>query len=238
MKASLTILLPAYNEEQNIPLLKNDLFPYLEELQRDYEVLIIDDGSTDKTLEEAQKLKTIFKDKVRIIKHTTNKGLGAAMQTGIQKATKNLLIPLDTDLTFHPKQIQHLLSAYEAHDVDCVIGSALMHREGTRGVITHRLFLSKMVNILYRILLRKKIYAISSIFRLYKTKDLQELKLKSQGFNINAEILFQLLQKNKKILEVPAVMTTRKFGESKLNTKKEIKNHCKLLRDILLWKLR
>ncbi len=238
MKPSITILLPAYNEELNIPLLKNDLFPYLEELNRDYEVLIIDDGSTDKTLEEAKKLKEIFKQKVRIIKHTSNKGLGAAVRTGINKATKELIIPLDTDLTFHPKQIQHLVSAFDAHDVDCVIGSHLMYREGTRGVVTHRLFLSKIVNIIYRILLRQKIYAVSSIFRLYRTQDLQKLHLTSKGFNINAEILFKLIQENQKIMEVPAILTTRRFGESKLDTKKEVANHIKLIKDIMLWKLK
>ena len=100
----------------------------------------------------------------------------------------------------------------------------------------YRIFLSKGINVLYSMLLRQKIASISSIFRLYKAKDVKKLKLEATGFDINAEILFQLIKEKKKIVEVPVTLGNRKHGISKLNIKKEMFNHLKMLKKIFVWK--
>ncbi len=228
----LSIIIPAYNEEQNIPRLDSELIPFL---KGDYEILIVDDGSNDNTAEQVLKLKKKHKH-IKLIKHPKNLGLGYAIRTGIKNAKGDIIITLDADFTFHPSQIPLLLEAYKQTKADCIIGSPLL-KSGYANVVKSRLFLSKAVNMLYQLLLGKRIKAVSTIFRLYRSSALKRLKLSSKGFTINAEILFKFIQEKKKILEIPAVLTKRKFGKSKIKTLTEIKNHLILLGRIFYWKL-
>lgn len=231
----LTIILPCYNEEDNIPYIEKELFNILDKLGLEYEIIFVDDGSKDKTY---QKIVELSKRNKRIIicKHKKNMGLGAAIQTGIKKARSDLLVTLDSDLTFHPKQIEDLLNAFDKNKVDCVIGSPTL-KGYDKSIPIYRIFLSKTVNLMYDILLGKRITSVSPIFRLYKTNQLKKLKLESNGFDINAEILAKLLIQKKKVIEIPAKLTVRKYGVSKINNIREIKNHIKLMYKIIKWKL-
>ena len=243
-KPFLSVIYPAFNEEENVKLMPRELLPALAQLEHSrlfahrgsYEVIIVDDGSIDGTARYAQKL-AAADPHIRLISHRRNRGLGAAIRTGIKHAHGELLVTIDGDYTFHPRQIKNLLARFSIGDVDCVIGSPTLRGYG-KNVPRYRIFLSKGVNALYRILLRKKITAVSPIFRLYKTDQLKKLHLSSNRFEINAEILFKLLQDRRRVVEIPALLTTRKQGVSKLNNAREIKNHLLLLAKMAAWTVR
>jgi len=230
----ITVFIPAFNEELNIKRIPSELLPFLKE---EYEVLIVDDGSSDHTVSEVRKLQKKHKG-IRLVKHKGNKGLGMAVRTGIQEAKGELFIPLDCDFTFHPKQIPRMLRFFREKNADCVIGSPFLRKKDRTEILSHRLWLSQGVNKVYQILLGKKITEISGIFRIYRTKDLKEMTIESRGYDINAEILFKLIQKKKRVYETYASLTKRKFGESKLNFWKEAKNHIKMLCKITAWKMK
>lgn len=230
---SLSIVIPCYNEELNISRYAVELWPVLESLGVDFEVIIVDDGSTDKTVAEVQK---IGKPHVRLVGHDVNKGLGAALRTGIAAATGDWLIFLDGDLTFHPALIPRLLRALREHpQADFVIGSPSLARYDER-IPRWRIFISKAANFVYSVFLGQPITSVNQIFRLYKTRDLKELNLESSGFEINAEILFKLVFRGKKFVEIPAELTARQYGVSKLDYAKEIPRHFFLLVRILRWR--
>jgi dolichol-phosphate mannosyltransferase len=233
----LSIILPAYNEEENLCRVNSELIPVLETygINYDYEIIIVDDGSKDNTLDIAEKLVSGNK-RIILAKHERNMGLGAAIQTGIKKAASHWLITLDSDFTFHPNQIPALLKRFEIGDADCVIGSPALCPSNEK-IPLYRIILSRSVNSIYTILLGKKLTAISPIFRIYKTEQLKELELSSYGFDINAEILFKLLKNGKRVVEIPALLTARIHGESKLNNVKEIKNHLRLIKKIIIWRM-
>ncbi len=233
---SISVIISCFNEAENVKLFDKELLPVLKSLKMPFEVVLVDDGSTDDTVEEINKL--IKRDRgVRLVRHPRNLGLGAGLRTGIANVSGDLTITLDADLTFHPGEIPKLLERFNKGDVDCVIGS---HFGGGKleNIPFHRVFLSKSVNILYSILFGEKISTVSAIFRLYKTEQLKELTLTSKKFDICAEILFKLIQNKRRIAEVPVTLTTRIYGVSKLNNIQEIKNHLKLLFKVLLWRLR
>lgn len=232
----LSVIIPCFNEEENIKNYKKELIPAMETLTKDYEIIAVNDGSSDHTVQELESLKKKIKQ-LKIVSYENNRGMGYALRQGIKKARGELTVFLDSDMTFHPSQTKLLMERFNKGDVDCVIGSHFLEGGRLDKVPTYRIFLSKSVNIIYRILFGQKIKSISSIFRLYKTRDIQEMELISNGFNINAEILFKLIKKKKRVVEVPVVLTTRVFGVSKLNTKKEIVNHIKLILNILKWKI-
>lgn len=232
---SLTIAIPACNEEENIKRIGKELIPVMKNIGMPYEILIVDDGSTDGTAEEVRKLQNKYKF-MRLVQHGRNLGLGAGTRTGIKNARGSLLVFLDADFTFHPREIPKLIEKYKSGDYDCVIGTQFGKGGKTR-MQAHRKFLSKSVNTLYRILLGRDITTMSSIFRLYKKTSLRGVSMKSNSFDICAEILFDMIKKNRKVVEVPVTLTTRIYGESKLNNMQEIKNHLKLLAKIAKWRL-
>ncbi len=230
----ISIIIPCYNEEENLKIYKKELFPYLDRLNTKYEIILVNDGSKDSTLKEMEKLKKKNKN-IKVISYSPNGGLGYAVKQGIKAAKGDLTVTLDSDLTFHPELISKLLERYKKGDVDCVIGSPSL--EGyDKSVPFYRIFLSKGANMMYWMILGKKITAVSPIFRLYKTKKIKNLKLESNKFEINSEILFKLLKNKCKVDEIPAALTTRKYGVSKLNNRKEIINHLKLMLKMIIWK--
>lgn len=220
----ISFIFPAYNEAENLKRFPTEVFPVFDALSQPYEVIIIDDGSSDDTAATAKS----FQPKAELIRHEKNQGIGAAIRTGIANAKGDLVITMDTDLTYAPMDVRILLDRFEKGDVDFVSGSLKLagHDEG---VSWWRLVISSAAGMVYAILLGKKVTVVTGIFRLYRRSDLMELPLTATGFEINTEILFLLLRNKKRIAEVPTRLTQRIHGESKLDYRKEMKRHFRLM---------
>lgn len=231
---SLSVILPCYNEEENVKRIPAELIPVLKETGMDYEIIVVDDGCADNTASAAQSLNI---PQLKIVRHQKNKGLGEAIKTGFANAGGDLTITLDTDFTFHPRLIIPLLERFKKNDVDLVIGSPEL--AGIyENVPFYRLIISKCANLIYRFLFNKPVTAISQILRVYKTEDIKDLKINATGFDVFAEILFKLVVvRQKRFAEIPAPLTVRIYGVSKLNYKKEIIKHAKLVLKIIWWKI-
>lgn len=234
IKPKLSVILPCLNEEKNIRRISTELLPILKELKEDFEIIAVDDGSTDNSEKEIIK---IGDPHIKLIKHPKNLGLGHAIRTGINNAKGDLLVTLDTDFTFSPKFIPLLLENLKKKpNIDFIIGSpALGGHE--KNIHSLRVIVSKMANKTYSFLLGRKATAITSIFRLYKTEQLKNLSLESKGFEIVAEILFKLVFSGRKFFEVPVPLTQRIYGVSHLNYRREIIRHFFLILKILKWKI-
>ena len=120
----ISIVIPFYNEEDNIDMYEERLFPVVDEISKRYNeefnYIFIDDGSVDKTL---VKLNEIAENNssVKVIPHVKNKGLGAALKTGTDAADGDFVVLLDSDLTYRPKDITILLDAMkQCSDCDCI----------------------------------------------------------------------------------------------------------------------
>lgn len=156
-----------------------------------------------------------------LIRHPTNQGLGAAIRTGFAASRGSLIVTLDSDFTFHPDQIPVLLEALPG--VAAVFGSPV--RGKMENVSLIRRLLSWCVNALYALFLGEALTSVSSLFRVYRREALAGLGLRSQSFDINAEIAAKLVNAGEKIKEVPVVLTGRLHGESKIHYGREIRNH-------------
>src|SRR3989344_1730442 len=174
--SQLSVIIPAYNEEENVKLLPQELLPYLDQLGLDYEIIVVDDGSKDNTVGNLRMLNI---PKLRIVEHGVNKGIGAALRTGIAHSGGELTVMLDSDMTFHPRYIKDLLLRYQPGDVDFVIGSPKMAGYSEE-IPWYRLLITKTSGFVYSIVLGKRITAPTGIFRLYKTADLKTLPLESE----------------------------------------------------------
>ena len=229
----LTVAIPCYNEVENVARIPDELVPELRKLGLSFEILIVDDGSRDGTAEAAEGLRI---PELRVVRHPRNKGLGAGIETMFREARGNLLVTLDADLTFEPKDIAKLLERYRKGDVDFVIGS-----HGLAGyaadIPRYRVLVSRLANWIYSVLSGREVKGVSSIFRLYRTEIVRTLPVTTSGYETPAETFFRLVKSGYRFAEVPTPLGSRRFGTSKLNYKKEIPRHLRLVLDILMGRL-
>ena len=231
-----SIVIPLYNEEDNVDSYEADFFPVIDKIAKEYNMtfdfIFVNDGSKDRTLERITAIAARRKD-VRVLVHRKNQGMGAALKTGFAQTDADLIITMDSDLTFRPEDIPVLLAAYARDHPDCVSGSPYLEAGLMEEVTPMRLFFSKSVNFMYRILLRQPITCVSPIFRLYRADSLKKLDLESENFEINAEIISKYLISGYRVVEVPVELHRRRYGESKINIRREVFNNLNMMRKII-----
>lgn len=235
----ISFIFPAFQEAENLKRFPTEVIPVFDRLNEPYEIVIVDDGSRDETAAVSHDLERLplRHGAIRLVQHDRNCGLGAAIRTGMAAAKGELVITMDTDLTFAPTLVPALLTRYRRGDCDVVSGSPKLAGFG-RDIPSYRIFISRAATLVYRLVMGAHVTTVSPIFRLYKRDDLMRLPLQSTGFDINAEILFHLIRAGCRVVEIPAPLTQRIKGESKLNYRKEMIRHFKLLTRMiaLRWK--
>ena len=232
----ISIIVPLYNERDNVIHYNKDLFPIIDDIGKkfdeNFEFIFVDDGSRDDTVERLNQITGSRLD-IQILKHEKNRGMGNAIKTGLTSCNGNLVITMDADLTFRPVDISILIQKYRETYADCISGSPYLEKGLMEEVTPFRLLMSKSVNFLYRLLLGSQISCVSPIFRLYKRSVLNEMDITSSNYEINAEIISKLIISGKNVVEVPVPLLKRKYGVSKINFLKEIKNYILLLYKII-----
>jgi len=223
--AVLTALVPCLDEAAGLPRIERELFPALDALDCDYEVLLIDDGSSDATPSLLKEMRS-RRPNLRSIRHEKTLGIGGSLKTGIREARGEWLVFLDADLTFSPRDIKTLLLRQLETGADCVSGSPMLG--GMPGVPFARRLPSLLLNTLYRGLLDRRFTAFTPMFRLYRVSDLRDLRIRSDGFEVSVEILARLLRAGKAVVEAPTPLSVRETGSSKLRRGQELLAHARL----------
>ena len=203
---SLTIFFPAYNEEDNIQSATEEAVrvaessPYIGE----YEILIINDGSSDRTKEIAESLALRYRA-VRVINHAHNRGYGAALKTGVLSAQMDYVFFTDADLQFDIAELQNLL--IHAPRFDAVIGYRAPRRDPAM-----RLMNAWGWNKLNRLLFGLTVRDIDCAFKLFRRDQIQAITLHSYGAMVSAEMLIKLTRNGARIKEVPVSHMPRVAG--------------------------
>ncbi|KAL4703820.1 hypothetical protein ACJJTC_019479 [Scirpophaga incertulas] len=214
-----SILLPTYNEKENLPIIIWLIMKYLDSSEYDFEVIIIDDGSPDGTLDVAKQLQKIYGPTKIILRPRERKlGLGTAYIHGIKHATGNFVIIMDADLSHHPKFIPKFIELQAKKDYDVVSGSRYIGDGGVYGWDFKRKLISRGANFVTQLLLRPGASDLTGSFRLYKKDVLQKLidSCVSKGYVFQMEMIIRARQLKYTIGEVPITFVDRVYGESKL----------------------
>ncbi|CAD5110867.1 DgyrCDS232 [Dimorphilus gyrociliatus] len=216
-----SILLPTYNEKENLPLIIWLIVKYMSESNLDYEVIVIDDGSPDGTLDVAKKLQKLYGDDKIVLRPREKKlGLGTAYVHGIQHAKGNFIIIMDADMSHHPKFIPQYIKKQQEKDYDVVTGTRYIGNGGVYGWDLKRKAVSRGANFITQILLRPGVTDYTGSFRLYKKSVLKQLMdtVISKGYAFQMEIIVRAKQMKFSVAEVPITFVDRVYGESKLGT--------------------
>ncbi|OMJ19636.1 Dolichol-phosphate mannosyltransferase subunit 1 [Smittium culicis] len=214
-----SVLLPTYNERDNLPIIIRLLTKTFEEYNIDYEIIIIDDASPDGTLEVAKHLQTIYGDDRIVLRPRAGKlGLGTAYIHGIQNALGNFIIIMDADMSHHPKNIPDFIRKQKERDYDIVTGSRYINGGGVYGWDLRRKLISRGANLLADLMLNPGVSDLTGSFRLYKRHVLQQIieATVSKGYVFQMEMMVRAKQFNFSVGEVPITFVDRVFGESKL----------------------
>ena len=208
-KIGLSVVLPMYNERDNIKHTLEVLEQNLTGHQFDYEIIVSNDGSTDGSDGVVNGLAGLNK-KIRLVGYQKNKGYGCALRNGFKNATKEFILYTDADL---PCDISILKDkALLLEKTDCLIGFR-EHRHSFR-----REIYSAVYNFLIRAVFGVKIKDVNFSFKLFRGNKLLELELKSKGSFIDAEMMAKSARKGYKIEEVKMEFFPRKHGRSKLSS--------------------
>ncbi len=201
----LSVFFPFYNEETNIGAQTEQALEIIPRFVQKFEIILVNDGSVDKTGEIGQKLAE-SNPQVRLVNHQTNQGYGAAVKSGLKSARYQWIFFSDGDQQFDLTEIAKLIPL--ASQADLVIG----YRQ-KRADTFIRLVNAKLFNLLIRLLFGLKVKDIDCAFKLVKKEVVDSLELKSDGALISAELLIKAQKAGFKIAQAPVSHYPRKTGQ-------------------------
>lgn len=214
-----SVLLPTYNERENLPLITWLLVREFEKVGEDFEIVIVEDSSPDGTLEVAEQLQALYgEERIVILSRKGKLGLGSAYMDGLKKASGTHIILMDADLSHHPKFIAAFIAAQRDSGADIVTGTRYRGGGGVAGWDLRRKLTSRVANYLAHVLLNLEISDLTGSFRLYTRGALEGImaKMESRGYVFQMEVAVRAKQLGLTFAEVPITFVDRIYGESKL----------------------
>jgi glycosyltransferase involved in cell wall biosynthesis len=191
---SVSIVLPALDEEANIARAIAEATAAAERLFADHEIIVVDDGSRDRTGEFARA--AADRDpRVRVISHAQNRGYGSALRTGFLASRLDFVFFTDADLQFDVGEIARLLPF--AGLVDVVAGYRLNREDRV-----HRRLMAGCWNLVVRLLFHVPIRDVNCAFKLFDRRVLEEIEIDSDGYLVNAELMVRLSRSGASVVEV------------------------------------
>ncbi|KAF9579699.1 dolichol-P-mannose synthesis [Lunasporangiospora selenospora] len=193
-----SVLLPTYNERENLPVIIWLLTKTFQENNIDYEIIVIDDNSPDGTLEIAKQLQKLYGENRIVLKPRSGK--------------------LGLDMSHHPKFIPEMIRLQQANNLDIVTGTRYAGNGGVYGWDLKRKVISRGANYLATVLLRPGVSDLTGSFRLYRKEVLSTLIASciSKGYVFQMEMMVRARQFQYTIGEVPITFVDRVFGDSKM----------------------
>lgn len=203
----LSVIVPVYNERGTIAT----ILETLKKVSVDKEIIVVDDGSTDGTRGILAGLDG--RDGIRVVFHEKNCGKGRAVRTGIGMAAGDAVIIQDADLEYNPMDYKILLDALSKTQADVVYGSRFLSGRKVTSA-WHRL-VNYTLTTLTNILFGSKLTDMETCYKLFKRPIIRDLRLESEGFEVEVELTAKLLKRGAKIVEVPISYNGRSYHEGK-----------------------
>lgn len=200
----ISIVLPCYNEEAIIIKNVSEIIDYLENSGKyNWEIVIVNDGSKDKTGELANQLEKGNKN-IRVIHHPANLNLGHAMQTGFCNAKGDIIVVMDIDLSYSVDHIGRMVDKMIETSCDIVVASPYMKGGQVIDVPFSRKVMSKWLNRFMSSVAQEKYYTFTGMVRAYRAGFIRDVNLKTKDYEINPEIMYKAMILRARIIEIPA----------------------------------
>lgn len=233
-----TLVVPCFNEKDGMEQLF-DRLRALEDGSRgryDWRFTFVDDGSTDGTAAALEAVCFAWHG-ASVLRHERNLGVTAAILTGLRHADTEIVCSIDSDCTYDPRLLESMIPLL-TEDVALVTASPY-HPEGrVLNVPAWRLALSRSASWLYRLMATQRLYTYTSCCRIYRQSVVLALPAIRDGFPGVAELLLRVQQRGGNVVEYPATLRVRRFGQSKLRLMRCITGHLQVMATLARDRLR
>jgi glycosyltransferase involved in cell wall biosynthesis len=221
----LSIISPMYNEEENITGTVEEIRRVLQAYTKPWELILVNDGSTDRTLDVATRLANQY-DNVSVISYCVNRGRGYALRQGFKQARGHLIVTIESDLSWNAETILEMVARLEQDKtVDIILGSPYMKGGRTENIPFGRLAISKIGNKILGLAMPGNLNMVTQMFRAYRREVLDALELEADRKEIHLEILSKALAAGYRAAEIPAVLKWRASGTSTFRLKTTSTSH-------------
>ena len=217
--ANALVVIPTYNEIENIERLIRNIYT----LQRDFDILVVDDGSPDGTDEKVKELQEEYKGRLFILERAKKLGLGTAYIAGFKWALEkeyDYIFEMDADFSHNPNDLIRLYNACAKNQADVAIGSRYVTGVNVVNWPMGRVFLSWGASKYVRLITGMDIHDTTAGFICYKKEVLQTInldKIRFVGYAFQIEMKYKAYIKKFEIVEIPVVFTDRTKGQSKMS---------------------
>ncbi len=225
--SDLTIIVPAYNEEESLPAFLDEMLPYCQ--QNEFKLIIVDDGSSDgtrKILESAAK-----SDWLRVIHHKVNKGYGGAIKTAIKEVKTDYLITIDADGQHALEDVGKLFDYLKATDADMVVGRRSSHHD-----TKYRRLGKYLIRSIAKILMPIPITDLNSGMKVYRSDLARKyIHLCPDAMAYSDIITLVFINQKHLVLEKDILIRSRKHGTSTINTRTALDTVLEILNIVVLF---
>ncbi|MBU1146987.1 MAG: glycosyltransferase [Candidatus Omnitrophica bacterium] len=227
--ASISLVIPAKDEEDNIQETVSSIVKILYSLCTDYQIILINDGSVDKTKMIMEGMRRIQGNRIRILHNEANRGMGACLRSAFSVATKDLILYTDMDMPVRANDIKKAVEIFEKGSVDIL---SLYRDDWKRESFLHSIY-SYVYNFFVQIFFDVKVRDISFACKLFKREILQKISIRSDTAFAKTEFLIKCSRLGYRILQFPVRYNKRKKGVSKFNNFQKIFN---ILREAVIFR--
>ncbi len=203
--SSLSIFVPTYNEEANIGLIIEDVLQYVPSLATKWELVVVNDGSTDQTARIVRAYSERYQE-IRLINHKTNRGYGAAVKTGLRSVQYDWIFFTDSDRQFHFDELSSFVDSREG--VDFVIGYRQKRRDPLIRLVIAQGFLRLWNYLLFGLTIKD----VDCAYKLIPKKCLNHLTLTTDSAITVTELLYKLIKKGYSYRQVSVTHYPRPYG--------------------------
>jgi len=207
----LSIIIPTYNEEKTIIQVLEKIKNNSSNLFK-YEVIVIDDGSTDGSKKLLENNKNLYS---KLLINETNKGKGFSVKRGILSSSGTHIIFQDADFEYDPSEFIKFEKIFVDFDADGIIGSRFVYANYTRSHNILNKFGNKLITLIFNLLYNTTFTDIYSCYFAFKKNLIDGESLRTEGFEQHAEILCKVMKKGNKFFEVPISYNGRSYKEGK-----------------------
>lgn len=205
---SLTVIIPVFNEVNTI----DEIIQRVADTGLVSEIVVVDDGSTDGTRNVLGQLAK--KKKIKLILHDKNQGKGAAIRTGLQQASSELILIQDADLEYDPRDYHLLLQPIEEELADVVYGSRFLGA-ARRPILFWNMVANKILTLATNILYNNILTDMETGYKLFRREVVEGMTLHANRFEFEPEFTAKILKRKIRIYEVPIRFTPRFYDEGK-----------------------